>query len=105
MGLDPGSPGSGLPLTAFFIVLETSDFNQSSGLQKESRLVIQGFTKFQIRKGIRLGHLGGSAVECLPLAQGVIPGSRIESHIGLPAWSLLLLLPVSLSLSLCVFIS
>ena len=22
-----------------------------------------------------LGHLGGSAIECLPLAQGVIPGS------------------------------
>ena len=48
------------------------------------------------------GCLGGSAVEHLPLAQGVIPGSRIESRIRLPAWSLLLLLPVSLLLSLCV---
>ena len=31
------------------------------------------------------GCLGGSAVERLPSAQGVIPGSRIEFHIGLPA--------------------
>ena len=23
-----------------------------------------------------MGHLGGSVVECLPLAQGVIPGSQ-----------------------------
>ena len=45
------------------------------------------------------GHLGGSAVEHLPLAQGLIPDSQIESHIGLLAWSLLLHpLPVSLSL-------
>ena len=49
-------------------------------------------------------RLGGSVVKCLPLAQGMIPGSRIESHIRLLAWSLLLPLPVSasLSLSLCV---
>ena len=45
------------------------------------------------------GHLGGSAVEHLPSAQGVIPGSRIESHIGLLAWSLLLPWPISLPLS------
>ena len=45
------------------------------------------------------GCLGGSAVERLPLAQGVW-SSRIESHIGLLAWSLPLL--VSLPLSLCV---
>ena len=49
------------------------------------------------------GSLGKSAVWRLPLAQGVIPGPRIESHIGLPAWSLLLPLPVSLPLS--VFLS
>ena len=46
-----------------------------------------------------MGCLGGSAVEPLPLAQGMIPGSRIQSHIGLPAWSLLLPLPMSLPLS------
>ena len=42
------------------------------------------------------GRLGGSVVECLPWAQGVIPGSGIESHMGLPVGSLLLPLPVSL---------
>ena len=47
-----------------------------------------------------LGSLGGSMVKRLPWAQGVIPG--IESHVGLPAWGLLLPLPVSLPLSLCV---
>ena len=51
------------------------------------------------------GHLGGSVVEHLPLAQAVSWDPGIESHIRLPAGSLLLLLPVSLSLSLCVFIS
>ena len=44
------------------------------------------------------GRLGGSAVERLPSAQGVIPGSGIESHVGFPVWSLLLPLPVSLPL-------
>ena len=52
-------------------------------------------------KTLLQGCLGGSAVECLPLAQSMIPGSGIESHIGLPAWSLLLPLPMSLLLSLC----
>ena len=47
-----------------------------------------------------MGHLGGSVVECLPSAQGVIPGSGIESHIRLLAGGLLLPLPVSLALSL-----
>ena len=37
------------------------------------------------------GSPGGPAVEHLPWAQGVTPGPRIESHVGLPAWSLLLL--------------
>ena len=46
-----------------------------------------------------LGRLGGSVVEHLTSSQGLIPGSRIESHVGLPAWSLLLPLPVSLPLS------
>ena len=46
------------------------------------------------------GRLDGSVVECLPLAQVMIPGvlgSRL--CIGLPAWSLLLPLPKSLPLS------
>ena len=47
-----------------------------------------------------LGCLGGSVVEHLPLAQGVFPGLGIESHVGLPARSLLLPLPMSLPLSL-----
>ena len=51
-------------------------------------------------KGEGGGNLGGPAVEHLALAQGVIPGSRMESHVGLPAYSLLLPLPVSLPLSL-----
>ena len=51
---------------------------------------------------MRVGYLGGSAVEHLPLAQGVILGSGIEFCIRLLAWSLLLSLPVSLPLSLCV---
>ena len=50
------------------------------------------------------GCLGGSGVEPLPLTQGVILKSWIESHIGLLVGSLFLslpnFLPVSLSLSL-----
>ena len=42
------------------------------------------------------GCLGGSVVEHLPSGQGV------KSYIGLPAWSLLLPLRMSLPLSLCV---
>ena len=30
----------------------------------------------------RWGHLSGPVVECLPSAQGMISGSRIESHTG-----------------------
>ena len=52
-----------------------------------------------------VGRLGGSAVERLPLAQGMILGSGIESRMGLPMGSLLLLLPVSLSLSVCACVS
>ena len=50
-------------------------------------------------------YLGGSAVECLLLAQGVIPESWIEPHTGLPAWSLLLPLCLSVSLSLSLSLS
>ena len=42
--------------------------------------------------------LGGSVAERLPSAQGMIWGPGIEFHLGLPAWSLLLPLPVSLPL-------
>ena len=49
-----------------------------------------------------LGCLDGSEVEHLPLAQGVIPRSRIKSPIGLLVGSLVLHLPMSLHLSLCV---
>ena len=52
------------------------------------------------------GRLRGSAVKHLPSAQGVVLEPRMESHIRLPTWSLLLPLPVSLplalSFSLCV---
>ena len=40
-----------------------------------------------------LGRLSGLVVEHLPVAQGVILGSRIGSHIGLLAGSLFLPLP------------
>ena len=45
------------------------------------------------------GHLGGSAVEHLPSAQGMILGSGINSHVGFPVRSLLLPLPMSLPVS------
>ena len=51
------------------------------------------------------GNLGGSVVEHLPLAQGVILGLGIKSHVGLPAWSLLLPLPVSLPVFLSLSVS
>ena len=53
--------------------------------------------------------LDSSVVKLMPLAQDVVlesqdlvPGSnsRIQSHVGLPAWSLLLSLPLSLCVSL-----
>ena len=47
-----------------------------------------------------VGHLSGSVVEHLPLAQVMIPG--IESCIRLPMGSLLLPLPMSLPLSVCL---
>ena len=48
------------------------------------------------------GHLGGAVVEPLPSAQGVVPGPGIMTHIRLPAGNLLLPLPMSLPLSLCL---
>ena len=42
------------------------------------------------------GHLGGLVVECLPLAQVMIPGPEIKSHIRLLMGSLLFCLSLSL---------
>ena len=51
------------------------------------------------------GSLGGIAVWRLPLAQGAILGTRDRVPRWAPgAWSLLLPLPVSLPLSVCVTI-
>ena len=49
-----------------------------------------------------LGCLGGSAVEHLALAQGMIPGLGIKSHIGIPMRSLFLPQSMSLPLSVCL---
>ena len=65
--------------------------------------IIQNFIQNCIKivlKSVYTGRLGGSAVECLPSAHGVIPGSGIESHVGFLVWSLLLPLPMSLPLCL-----
>ena len=56
----------------------------------------------ELEKKRKEGRLGGSVVERLPLAPVMILGPGIESHIGFPAGTLLLLpmtLPLSLSLS------
>ena len=49
-----------------------------------------------------VSQLGGSVVERLPSAEGVIPGSRIDSYSGLSVRGLLLPLPMSLCLSLII---
>ena len=68
-------------------MLQSKDIGYQSGLKKQD-----------------LGCLGGSGVDPLPLTQGVILESWIESHIGLLVGSLFLslpnFLPPSLSLSL-----
>ena len=46
-----------------------------------------------------VGRLGGSAVEHLPLDQGVIPESWDRAPHQAPAWSMILPLPVSRPLS------
>ena len=48
------------------------------------------------------GPWDGLVVKHLPSAQGVILGPGIEFHIRLPAGTLLLPLPMSLTLSLCL---
>lgn len=52
-----------------------------------------------------LGCLGGSAVERLPSAQSMIPGSGIKVCITLPARSLLFPLPVPLMNNLRKYIN
>ena len=54
-------------------------------------------------KPLTVGRPGGSAVEHLPLAQGLILETRDRVPHWAPARSLLLPLPVSLPLSLSVF--
>ena len=49
-------------------------------------------------KELAQGHLGGAAVEHLPLAQGMILGSWDQVLHRLPTGSLLLPLPMSLPL-------
>ena len=56
-----------------------------------------------VLRGMNLGYLGGAAVWRLPLAQGAILETRDRIPRQAPgAWSLLLPLPMSLPLSLCV---
>ena len=57
---------------------------------------------FLFTKGFIVGRLGGSVVELCLWLRVWSWGPGIKSCIRLPAWSLLLLLPVSLPLSLCV---
>ena len=49
--------------------------------------------------------LGGSAVEHLPSAQGVVMETRDQVHFILLSWSVLLPLPMSLPLSLSLYLS
>ena len=49
--------------------------------------------------------LGVSAVKRLPSAQGVILETQVRTHIRLPVWSLLLPLPLPMSLPLFLCVS
>ena len=74
---------------------------QGNVINTTRKLHSKGFA-FDLNPKIRWifgGDLGDLVVECLPLAQVVI---GMESHVGLPTGSLVLPLPVSLPLSLCV---
>ena len=85
-----------LLLSQVYLLWEMQDF-----------LNVEGFYiqwKYMLR-----GCLGSSVVLRLPSVQHVILGAGIQSHVGLPEWSLLLPLPMSLplplSLSLCLCLS
>ena len=56
---------------------ETKSLTEKASIQEKNG------EDMQIGADKEWGHLGGSAVEHLPLAQDVIPRSGIESHIGL----------------------
>ena len=83
----------------YFMVMPTA-----LGVYKYLMIFMDTFTgwKLSLAELKKQGCLGDSEVERLPLAQNMILGSRIESHNRLLAGSLLLLLPMSLPLSLCV---
>ena len=66
--------------------------------RREQRLRYSSDTESELRQ-VASGHLVGSVVERLPLAQVVIPGPGIESCIRLHMGSLLLCQPMSLPLS------
>ena len=64
---------------------------------------MKGFSISLAIRGIKIRTTGATWVAqrfSIAFSQGVILETRIESHVGLPAWSLLLPLPVSLPLSL-----
>ena len=68
-------------------------------------IVVPSLTQKQRIECILAGHLGGSVVERLPLAQIMILGSwdpGMDSCIKLPSESLLLPLLMSLPLSVCL---
>ena len=54
------------------------------------------------KKSRAQGHLGGSVVECLPLAQGMIPGCQYQILHWTPCMKPASLLPLPMSLPLCV---
>ena len=61
-----------------------------------------GRKEIYLKKGSEGRRLGGSVVGCCLWLRSQSQGLGIESHIGLPAGSLLLPPPVSLPLSLCL---
>ena len=73
-------------------------------LEKENKILLNANNTHN--KSSLLGSLGGAAVWCLPLAQGVILETRDQIPRRAPgAWSLLLPLPMSLPLSLSLSVT
>lgn len=69
-----------------------------SGPMQFKPVLFKGWLAVQIKK--LLGQPRWRSSLAPPAARGVILETQMESHIRLPAWSLLLPLPVSLPLSL-----
>ena len=90
-------------IPASFLVpgpVNSSNLRYSTIKVFDSRCMLYPRVRYLIFKNITSeGHLGGSVVEHLLLAQGVILGPRIESRIRFLSGSLLLPLPMSLPLS------